>query len=168
MSLPAWGKRPREEANLFNPAFCAVVLSEFVKEFHKAKGSSCPYVLLFCVLPLSLHGKTRSALPGTTLTSLYSWRERNPDVLVGFAERARSLRPVVQEATRFGVERGALAFIDDGGLVIGAKPLVVGKKFEDAVTEDVRDCIGAARMLGRWLAKAGATSTIMAAWGVKP
>jgi hypothetical protein len=167
MSLPVWDQRPIEEANLFNPAFCAVVLGEFVKEFQKAKRSSCPYALLFCALPLSLHGKTRGALPSTTLTSLYSWRERNPEVLIGFAERARSLRPVVQEALRFAIGRMALAFADDGGLVLGTKPLTVGKKFEDTITEDARECVATARMLGRWLAKAGATSTIMAAWGVK-
>ena len=168
MSLPVWDRRPREEANLFNPAFCAVVLSEFVKEFQKAKGSACPYPLLFCVLPLCLHGKTRRVLPRTTLTSLYSWRERNPEVLVGFAERARSLRSVVQEALRFAIDRMALAFADDGGVVLGARPISVGKKFEDGITEDARECVTTARMLGRWLAKAGTTSTIMAAWGVKP
>lgn len=168
MNLPVWDQRPREEANLFNPAFCAVVLCEFVKEFQKSKGSPCPYALLFCALPLSLHGKTRRALPSTTLTSLYSWRERNPEVLVGFAERARSLRPVVQEALRFAIDRTALEFSDDGDLVVGAKALAVGKKFEDATTEDARECVTTARMLGRWLAKAGATSTILAAWGVKP
>ena len=168
MTLPVWEQRPQEEANLFNPAFCATVLSEFVKEFQRAKGRECPYALLFCALPLSLHGKTRRALPSTTLTSLYSWRERNPELLVGFAERARSLRPVVQEALRFAIDRAALAFADNGCLVLGANPLIVGKKFEDEITEDARDCMTTARMLGRWLAKAGATSTIMAAWGVKP
>jgi hypothetical protein len=168
MNLPLWRERPREEAHLFNPAFCAIILVEFVKEFHKAKGLPCPYALLFCALPLSLHGKTRRALPSTTLTSLYSWRERNPEVLIGFAERARSLRPVAQEAVRFGVDRTALAFANDGGLVIGAKPLVVGKKFEDGLTDDARECFATARLLGRWFAKAGTTSTIMAAWGVKP
>jgi hypothetical protein len=168
MSLPLWEKRPQEEANLFNPAFCAVVLGEFVKEFQKTKGSSCPYAVLFCALPLSLHGKTRRTLPSTTLTSLYSWRERNPEALVGFAERARSLRPVTQEALRFAVDRAALAFTNDGSLVLGTNPLKVGKNFEDTITEDARECLASARMLGRWLAKAGSTSTIMAAWGVKP
>jgi len=168
MNLPLWRERPREEANLFNPAFCAIILVEFAKEYHKAKGQACPYALLFCALPLSLHGKTRRALPSTTLTSLYSWRERNPEVLVGFAERARSLRPVVQEAVRFGVDRTALEFISNGDLMIGAKPLAVGKKFEDGLTDDARECLATARLLGRWFAKAGTTSTIMAAWGVKP
>jgi hypothetical protein len=168
MSLLAWDKRPREEAHLFNPAFCAAALHEFVKEYQKAKGSAAPYALLFCVLAIAFHGKTRRALPGSTLTSLYSWRERNPEVLVGFAERARSLRPVVQEALRFSIDRSAIAFADDGGVTLGAKPLVVAKKFEDTLTDDARECIAAARLLGRWFAKAGTASTIMAAWGIKP
>jgi Family of unknown function (DUF6521) len=168
MILPAWDERAREEAYLFNPAFCAVVLHEFIKEYQKAKETSAPYVLLFCALPIAVHGKTRRALPSTTLTSLYSWRERNPEVLVGFAERARSLRSVVQEALRFAIERGAIAFDGNGGVTLGAKPLVVAKKFEDALTNDARECINAARLLGRWLAKAGTASTIMAAWGIKP
>lgn len=168
MTIALWLERPREEAHLFNPAFCSVILHEFVKEFQKAKDQSTPYALLFCTLPISLHFKTRHALPGSTLTSLYTWRERNPEVLVGFADRARSLRPVAQEAVRFAIDRKALAFADDGGVVLGKKPLVVARKFEDGLTDDARECVGAARLLGRWFAKAGTTSTIMTAWGIKP
>lgn len=168
MSLLAWDDRPREEAHLFNPAFCAAALHEFVKEYQKAKAVAAPYALLFCVLPIAFHGKTRRTLPGSTLTSLFSWRERNPQVVIGFPERARSFRPVVQEAMRFAIDRGVFAFSNDGGVVLGVKPLSVGKRFEDALTDDARECIVAARLLGRWFAKGGTASTIMAAWGIKP
>ncbi|WP_306028839.1 three component ABC system middle component [Stappia sp. MMSF_3263] len=163
-----WEGRPREEAHLFNPAFCAAMLHEFVKEYQKAKGQAAPYALLFCALSIALHSKTRRALPGSTVTSLYSWRERNPEVLVGFAERARLLRPVVQEALRFAIDRSALDFAEGGAVMSGAKPLVVAKRFEQGLTVDACECIAAARLLGRWLAKAGTTSTILAAWGIKP
>jgi len=119
-------------------------------------------------LPIALHGKTRRALPGSTVTSLYSWRERNPEVLVGFAERARSLRPIVQEALRFAIDRSALAFAEDGGVMLGNRALSVARRFEETLTDDARDCVTATRLLGRWLAKAGTASTIMAAWGIKP
>lgn len=168
MSLMLWDKRPREEAHLFNPAFCAALMHEFVKEFQKAKGQATPYALLFCALPIALHGKTRRALPGSTVTSLYSWRERHPEVLVGFAERARSLRPVVQEALRFAIDRSALAFAEDGGVMLGDRALSVARKFDEILTDDARDCVAATRLLGRWFAKAGTASTIMAAWGIKP
>jgi len=168
MSLMFWDARPREEANLFNPAFCAALQHEFVKEFQKAKGQAVPYALLFCALPIALHGKTRRALPGSTLTSLYSWRERNPEALVGFAERARSLLPVAQEALRFAIDRSALAFAEDGGVMLGRHSLSIPRRFEETLTDDARNCVAATRLLGRWFAKAGTASTIMAAWGIKP
>lgn len=168
MSLPIWDRRPREEAYLFNPAFCGVVLHEFVKKYVRAKAAPCSFALLFCVFPIALHSKTRFALPGSTLTSLYSWRERNPEVLIGFAERARSLRPVAQEALRFGLDRAVYQLTEEGDLLLGDKLLAVGKKFQEGLTEDARDCIVTARLLGRWFAKAGTTSTIMAVWGIKP
>lgn len=168
MSLAPWTQRPPEEANLFNPALLGLLASEFIKEFTKAKGTSCPYVLPFCAMPIALHGRTRASLPSTTLTSLYTWRERNPETLVGYAERAKSLRPAVQEAIRFCIERKTLAITSDGGLQLGSAPVSASKRFELALTHDARECVGTAKLLGRWFAKAGTTSTILAAWGIKP
>jgi hypothetical protein len=168
MSLAPWKKRTPEEANLFNPALLGLLASEFIKEYSKAKGGSCPFSLAFCALPIALHGKTRASLPGSIVTSLYTWRERNPEALVGYAERAKSLRPAVQEAIRFCIDRGALEVASDGGLMLGKAPASATKKFELSLTYDAQGCISTARLLGRWFAKAGTTSTILAAWGIKP
>lgn len=168
MTLARWKARPPEEANLFNPALCGLLTTEFVKEYQKAKGCSCPFVLPFIALPIALHEKTRRLLPGSTVTSLYTWRERNPDALVGFSDRARSLRPAVQEAIRFCIERKVLAVLEDGGLAAGSSALPAGQKFVLTLTEDAADGLNCARMLGRWFARAGTASTILAGWGVKP
>jgi hypothetical protein len=168
MSLARWTTRPPEEANLFNPAMCGLLLMEFVKEYQKAKLEACPFALPFVALPIALHGQTRKALPGSTVTSLYTWRERHPDALVGFAARARSLRPAVQEAIRFCIDREVLQISDDGGLTPGRVGFSAGKKFELTLTHDAADCVACARMLGRWFAKAGTTSTILSGWGMKP
>lgn len=163
MSLALWSKRPPEEANLFNPALLGLLASEFIKEYVKAKGSPCPFALPFCALPVALHGKTRAVLPSSTVTSLYTWRERNPEALVGYADRAKSLRPAVQEAIRFCIDRDVLMIALDGGLSLGKAPVSATKKFELTLTRDAQECIGTARLLGRWFAKAGTTSTILAA-----
>lgn len=168
MSIVYWSKRSPEEANLFNPAFLGLLVSEFIKEYAKSKGKSCPFALPFCALPVALHGKTRAALPSSTVTSLYTWRERNPEALVGYADRAKSLRPAIQEAIRFCIDRRALQVAPDGGLMHGAAPVVAARKFENRLTHDAQECIATARLLGRWFAKAGTTSTILAAWGIKP
>lgn len=168
MTLTQWKLRPSEEAHLFNPAICGLLICEFVKEFSKAKSQPSPFVLPFCALPIALHRKTRASLPSSTLTSLYSWRERNPDVLIGFAQRAQHLRPVIQESIRFSIDRNALQISDIGDLETGTKKISASKAFEQSVTQDARDCIASAKMLGRWFAKAGATATILSAWGIKP
>ncbi len=168
MTLAPWTQRTPEEANLFNPALLGLLATEFVREFSKAKGDACPYVLPFCAMPISLHAKTRASLPSTTLTSLYTWRERNPGTLVGYAERATSLRPALQEAIRFCIDRQALEISPDGGLQLSKTTVSAAKKYEATLTHDAQACITAARLLGRWFAKSGTTSTILAAWGLKP
>lgn len=168
MSLAPWTQRPPEEANLFNPALLGLLTAEFVKEFSKAKGIACPFILPFCAVPIALHAKTRAILPSTTLTSLYTWRERNPQSLIGYAERAKSLRPAIQEAIRFCIDRQSLAISSDGGLQTGKTSVSVPKKFDITLTLDAQECIGSTKLLGRWFAKAGTTSTILTAWGIKP
>ena len=168
MTLARWSARPPEEANLFNPALCGLLTSEFVKEYQKAKAGPCPFVLPFVALPIALHEKTRCLLPRSTVTSLYTWRERNPNALVGFAARACSLRPAVQEAIRFCIDRKVLAVSEDGHLLVGSSPLAAGQKYALTLTEDAADGLNCARMLGRWFAKAGTASTILSGWGVKP
>ena len=168
MTFTAWERRPPEEANLFNPAFLGLLAAEMVKDFSKAKSTSCPFVLPFCGVPIALHPKTRAILPTSTLTSLYTWRERNPQSMIGYAARVKSFRPAIQEAIRFCIDRQALFIAEDGGLLPARRPLSAHRAFEATLTLDARDCISAARLLGRWFAKAGTTSTILAAWGVKP
>lgn len=167
-SLTRWEQRVPEEAHLFNPAFCATLIVEFTKEYQKARKGDCPIVLPFCALPISLHPRTRKLLPTTTLTSMYTWLERNSTVLVGYRDRAQSFRPVLQEAIRFGVDRRALIISPSGELSIGPLKITFSAKFREDLTPDAGDCIAATRLLGRWLAKAGTSSTILSAWGIRP
>ena len=98
MKMLPWEDRPREEANLFNPAFCGALIFEFVKQYQSAKGKTVPFILPFVALPIALHPKTRNALPASIRTSLYSWIEEHTETLVGLGERARNLVPYMQES----------------------------------------------------------------------
>ncbi|MDT0499176.1 three component ABC system middle component [Algiphilus sp. W345] len=163
-----WDDRVPEEAYLFNAAFCGLLIIEFAREYKKAKGADCPFVLPFCALPITLHPHTRSLLPSSTLTSMYTWLERNSNSIIGYKERAQSFRPVLQEAIRFAIDRSSLSVSEDGGLVAGPTRVASTPKFDETLSYDARDCINATKLLGRWFAKAGTTSTILSAWGIKP
>ena len=106
MSLNPWGDRwAPEEANHFNPAYCGVLIYEFIRAYARARKVPASYALVFCALPIVLHPATRNRLPRPTVTRLLPWLEENRDVRVGFADRARNLRPYVREALRYGDQR---------------------------------------------------------------
>src|SRR5271156_3053360 len=100
--MQLWQKRAVEEANLFNPAFCAVLLAKTAEEFTKKTNRPFPFPLAFLVLPVILHRGTRAALPGSTVSSLLTWVQGNRDQLVNFSGRVQSLQAITKEAILFG------------------------------------------------------------------
>lgn len=167
MTRLAWSKRPPEEAHLFNPAFCGLLASEFVRAFFVAgERKAVPVPLVFCSMPLILHADTRARLPHTTTTSLYTWLERHPDALVGFPKRAGYLVPHVRDAIMFAAARSAVAISADGNLQPGSKKIIFRDDFLTQATPETREIALASRFVGRWFASAGDVTTIMAGWGV--
>ncbi|WP_273239764.1 three component ABC system middle component [Hyphomonas atlantica corrig.] len=167
MSLPAWNARAPEEANHFNPAYCGALIYEFVRAFEKEAPTSPDYALIFCALPVAMHAPTRDSLPRTTLTGLLPWLERTPAARIGFAARARGLAPYLREAIQFALARNALVVDEAGRVALGSKRASFTPKALDDMTTDIRNTVTATRMVGRWFAASGDTSTILAAWGVR-
>src|SRR5260370_27416109 len=116
-----WTNRVIEEANLFNPAFCATLLAKAIDEFEKKAHRSFPLSLTFLLLPVVLHRGTREALPHSTITSLLSWVQNNREQLIDFAIRVQRLRGITREGLMFGIQHETLAFSVDGGLAVGPK-----------------------------------------------
>src|SRR5262249_804766 len=114
--MQPWSDRVIEEANLFNPAFCATLLVKAVEEFSKKASSAFPFALAFLILPIVLHRSTREALPGSTITSLLPWLQENRQHLVEFPMRVKRLRAITQEAILFGLQYQTLALSPAGGL----------------------------------------------------
>jgi hypothetical protein len=164
----AWEKRAVEEANLFNPAFCGVLIVKAVEDFGKKTNHGFSFPLAFLVLPVVLHRGTREALPGSTITSLLPWLQDNRQQLVDFPDRVRRLKSITQEAIMFGLSQNVLAVAQDGDLHAGLKKIPVTERSMEVFTRETRECIDRARFLGRWLATAGTAATIMASWGVAP
>lgn len=162
-----WSRRVVEEANLFNPAYCATLLGAATKDFSKKSGSPLPFALAFLVLPVVLHEQTRIELPHSTITSLLPWLQEHRTVLVGFSQRVFALRPVTQEALIFGIQQGAL-ILNGPAVSTTNQYRAPTERRTDMFTKEAFDCVEAAAFLGRWFANAGTTSTIYAAWGVTP
>lgn len=166
--MQKWSNRAVEEANLFNPAFCAVLLAKSVEEFGKKSKQTFPFSLAFLVLPVVLHRSTRTALPGSTITSLAAWIQEHREQLVNFSGRVQSLRAITREAILFGAQHQTLAIAESGDLVVGTRKQSATEKRTPLFTDEARECLERAGFLGRWFAAAGTVATIYSAWGIAP
>jgi hypothetical protein len=166
--MQQWQTRVVEEANLFNPAFCATVLEKAADDFRRKANGPLPFALAFLILPIVLHHGTRSALPGSTVTSLLPWIEDNGEQLVGFAQRVQRLRPITREALLFGLQHQTSMLTAEGDVAVGPKHLSPTERRTGLFTDEARECVERAGFLGRWLSAAGTTATVYAAWGVAP
>lgn len=160
--MKAWEERPNEIATLLNPAFCGEILRRCLKEYEVTSVASMPYPLVFLTLPIVLHPRTRSNISSRQRQPLHTWLQSHQDLKVGFAERARQLVPVTNEALTFLLQVGAVTIeVSSGGLSIGN----YRAKGADGDGE-VADCFAKAKIVGRWFAHAGTPTTVYAMWGV--
>jgi hypothetical protein len=166
-ALPPWPDRPREEANLFNPAFTSLLIARAVAHHERtASGTQMPLALAFLVLPIVLHPPTRVALPRAADTNLFGWIAEHAEIKALFPGRAERLTLVTQEAIRFALIYRKLA-VDGDGIVSGPKPYALSAAPSPA-TDETKECLQKAAFLGRWFAIANSPVNILGAWGVRP
>ncbi len=162
----AWRNRPREEAALFNAAFCCELVARAAVDYDAARATALPIVFSFLIVPLVMHPGTRDILPGRASTAFGSWVVVHHDILVHVPDRVEKLRPVVREALLFGLQVGALR-VDGGGLAVGDRPMRLGARL--ATTTDEADAMRrAAALLGRWFGAQPEPAAVLQGFGVRP
>lgn len=163
--MDIWKRRVPEIAYLLNPAFCSLVLYTAIFEYQKKIKNSFPYPLIYLVLPVVLHKNTRERI--NSRTNMTVWLQKYPEVLIGFADRAKSLVPFANENLDFLFHRNIIS-INEGKLSIET---TISKSKLDILTSsdlEIDDCIKKAGHIGRWFALMGAEENIFIAWGVMP
>lgn len=159
-----WSTRPFEERNLFNPAFCALVLAAAIREYERVARKPMPYSLTLLVLPLCLHQATRDQILGSKKLSILRIVALQPDLLVDFAERARLLLQCATEAFALLASRGCIEVSDDGGI-----HLIPRRVSPQALsTDDAEMCRNAATVLGRDFAQLNDRVTIFTSLSIRP
>lgn len=162
--MKSWGKRAREIAYLLNPAFCGRMLYQAIREYHVKTNRPFPFPLIYLVLPLALHKETRQRID--SVTAMQVWIQRHPDLLIGFADRARDMVPFTNEALEFLMASGHILITTNGDLSVS--PLAGRLSERKCSDPEIGDCLSKSSAVARWFARAGATETIYASWGVRP
>ena len=165
--MKTWAARPKEEAYLFNPAFCCTILAAAICGYMSTKEEGVPFPVTFVVLPIVLHKPTRDALPLNIRTSMAAWLQENASARVLFYERLVSLKPHTKDAIQFGMLLKWIVLRSGGVLETTLKESEIDRAIRQ-LTDEARECVMRARFLGKWFAAAGATNTVMAFWGVRP
>lgn len=159
-----WNYRPREVRNLFNPAFCGLILARGIQGFTETTNRPMPFSLTLLILPLCLHKRTRDQLKEANRSYLSSILQKHPEIRVDFAQRARGLLPYVMEAFGYLMVCGVIT-VDDAG-AIAVKTELIRKS--PSGSQDTRDCQTVARSLGKKLALLNDRVTIYTTLGVRP
>lgn len=158
----AWSERAPEEARLFNPAFLLALLAAAASDYEGRDGEPMPWLLGFLIPPLVLAERTRQSLPASVRAHFANWLDEHPEVRLGFARRAPALTPLTREAMRLGVATETLS-LEDGYLRALRRPGA-----SEDTSDEVTDCLHAARLLGRWFASRHDPITLYGLLGVKP
>jgi hypothetical protein len=159
-----WDQRPFEIRNLFNPAFCGLVLFRGLHGFEEEDARGMPFSLSLLVLPLCLHKDSRERVASSPRSYLLKTTEKNQQMMVGFADRVTRMLPYTFEGFGLLMERGCIAIAEDGR--IKTMPDKVRKAVKG--TDETVSCQKVARILGREFARIADRVTVYTTLGVRP
>jgi len=159
-----WDQRPFEIRNLFNPAFCGLILFRALQGYEEEEPRGMPFSLSLLVLPLCLHKDSREVIADSSRNYLLKILEKNPQVQVDFTDRATAMLPYVFEGFGLLLERGCISVADDGRLQ--SIPDKVRKSVMG--TDETKSCQRVARYVGKEFARISDRVTVYTSFGIRP
>jgi hypothetical protein len=159
-----WDQRPFEIRNLFNPAFCGLVLFRALRGYEEEDVRGMPFSLSLLVLPLCLHKDSREVIANSPRSYLLRTTEKNQQIMVGFADRVTDMLPYALEGFGMLMERGCIAVAHDGR--IQTTPDKVRKTVNG--TDETVSCQKVARIVGREFARIADRVTVYTNFGIRP
>ncbi len=137
--------------------------------YSRERRKPLPFALLFLVLPLILHEATRETMPSTTRTSMHDWLGNNPQVRIGFTERAIQLRSIATESLSFLMQLGVVEIDADSADGSGFRAsTLTNSEMDETAAAILESFFKKARHLGVWLERAGEPTNVYVMLGVRP
>jgi Family of unknown function (DUF6521) len=159
--IPIWTKRPTEVANLFNPAYCSMLINSMCNGYQTALPEGVPYPLVFVAMSVVMYPDSARLLPTTSNTKLHIWLQKNPEVLFNFAERTKKLAPYVRESIAFGLSHGVIQLAPNARIVaLPVRGLGQRASLDAAVKHS--------QLVGKILGKINDVQSVFSMFGVRP
>lgn len=163
--MRSWNERPREIKNLFNPAFCSLLLLKAIQGYEEKNQEGIPFSLLLLILPLCLYKQSREVFIKNSRSYFLKIIEKKPQLLIGFADRVHNLLPYTFEALGFSMHINGFTITENGRFILQPKSI---KKAYVKGTKEFIEIQKVAQMLGRKFSQNMDAVTIYTAFGVRP
>ncbi len=162
--MKAWNERTHEIAYLLNPAFCGRILYSSINAYNVKTNKSFPFPLIYLILPLVLHKKTRINI--NSKIKFHNWIQDNSHLLTDYAQRTKNLVQITNESLEFLLQTGKVILTSSGELEIVNESKKMGKIKSD--DDEILECIRKSEHVGKWFATAGPVKSIYIELGVRP
>lgn len=162
--MKRWDQRPVEIRNLFNPAFCGLVLFRALHGYEEQDARGMHFSLSLLVLPLCLHKGSRETIAGSPRSYLLKTAEKNQQLMVGFPDRVTQVLPYTFEGFGLLMERGCITVSVEGRIQTVADKV---RKTVSGTYETV-SCQKVARIVGKEFARIADRATIYTTFGIRP
>ena len=159
-----WENRPPETKYLLNPAFCSRLLYAAIVEYESKSGKSMPFPLIYLILPLVLHKRTREKI--NSKIKLLNWTQSNQELLIGFQPRAKGLVEITNESVEFLLCSGIVQINDMGEIIKDPSKQKLSETM--FLNTEISQCINKSKHIARWFIGAGTTENVFACLGVRP
>lgn len=162
--MKIWNERPREIRNLFNPAFCGLVLAHGIEGYKEENNHPMPFSLTLLILPLCLHKRTRDQIKQSKRSFFTKIVQEHPEIRVDLARRAIGLFPYTMEGFAYLMNTNTIHITENGSIDIIKNKI---RKLNFG-TQDTKDCLNVSRSLGKKLGLINDRVTIYTILGIKP
>jgi hypothetical protein len=162
--MKPWVERPIEIRNLFNPAFCGLVLHRSLAGYFERSERGMPFSLSLLILPLCLQQASREILQAGNRSYFLKVVAEHPELVVGFADRCADLLPFTFEGLGLIKHLDALTVLPSGALSPGKARVLKTV----SGSEESKACQRVAAYLGKQFALIGDRGTIYSTLGVRP
>ncbi|MDX1090753.1 hypothetical protein GOL89_27225 [Sinorhizobium medicae] len=162
--MKSWQQRPIEIRNLFNPAFCGLVLYRTIASFQEVENAGLPFSLSLLVLPLCLQRQSREIFRKGSRSYFLKIVAEHPELQVDFARRCNDVFPFTLEGLGVLMHVGALDISPEGRL----RPGPAGVRKSISGTPETIETQRVAAYLGKEFARIGDRATIYTTLGIRP
>ena len=162
--MKRWHERPVEVRNLFNPAFCGLILFRALQGYEEVNLDGMPFSLTLLVLPVCLQKDSRDVIGAHARSNFLRIVEKHPEITVGLAARTSAMLPYALEAFGLLMEGGCIGVNDRGS--IHTKGDRVRKTISG--TAETIACQRVARFVGKEFARIADRVTVYTTFGIRP